>query len=337
MSKKTAAIIAGGAAAVLGACYGMGRFAFTQIIHRDSIVYTKVNESIKRKEEARKAAERAAAGIPEPVVVPDERDVWFSKQVFEEFSLYNVEDRLNLKGYLLPADEPSKVFVFCSHGYRNHGKGEFNYMAKFWHDMGYNVFLVDHRAAGLSEGKYVGFGYFEHSDSLKWLNFLIERFGSDIQIILHGVSMGSATVMMMSGDERLPENVRFTVADCGYTSSWNEYKHNLDGWGVPAFPLLHCADLACRIKAGYSFKDTDALARVKQARVPILFIHGGADNFVPTYMGKELYDACTSEKDLLIVEGAEHAMSYRTDSAEYEKRVKAFADRFLEAVETVTV
>ena len=317
MKKKNSIILkaAGITAGIVGA---VGFTTFYEIMHRDASLPEKMSKIINKQ--------------PEPVEIPsvDERTVWFNNQALEDFEIINARG-FKLKGYLLPADEPSDVYVFCSHGYRNCGAGEFHCMAKFYHDKGYNIFLVDHQAAGESEGKYIGFGYHECRDSLQWLEFMNNHFGKDIQIILHGVSMGSATVMLMSGSRRLPQNVKFTVADCGYTSAYDQFVHNAKGMHVPSFPIINVANFFNRLISGYDFKDANPLEAVKKATLPMIFIHGGNDDFVPTHMVNELYDACSSEhKELLIVEGAAHAESYPTDSVSYETLINNYAKKYID-------
>ncbi|MBQ3006889.1 MAG: alpha/beta hydrolase [Clostridia bacterium] len=316
MKKKNSVMLkaAGITAGVVGA---LGFTVFHEIMHRDASLPEKMSKFINKQPEPAE---------PAPV---DDRSLWFYNQVLEEFEIINARG-FRLKGYLLPSDKPSKIYVFCSHGYRNCGSGEFHCMAKFYHDKGWNVFLVDHQAAGMSEGKYIGFGYHECRDSLQWLDFMNNHFGSDIKIVLHGVSMGSATVMMMSGSGRLPSNVKFTVADCGYTSAYDQFVHNAKGMHVPSFPIVNVASLFNRLISGFDFKDASPLEAVKNTVVPIIFIHGGNDDFVPTRMVNELYNACSSEnKELLIVEGAAHAESYPTDSESYEALINGYSEKFL--------
>lgn len=305
---------AGVTAGVVGV---LGFTVFHEIMHRDASLPEKMSKIINKQ--------------PEPVEPPaeDERQTWFAGQALEDFEIINARG-YKLKGYLLPADEPSKIYVFCSHGYRNCGSGEFNRMAKFYHDKGWNVFLVDHQAAGESEGKYIGFGYHEYRDCLQWLDFMNNHFGSDIQIVLHGVSMGSATVMLMAGSGRLPANVKFVVADCGYTSAYDQFAHNAKGMHIPSFPIINAANFFNRVISGYDFKDASPLDAVKKATLPMIFIHGGNDDFVPTHMVNELYNACSSEhKELLIVEGAAHAESYPTDSEAYESMINGYAEKYI--------
>ncbi len=317
MKKKNSLFIKT-ACVTAGAVGALGFAFFNEVMNRDARLNEKLGRIITKQ--------------PEPAEPPamDERSVWFHKQALDEFEIINAKG-FRLKGYLLPADDPSDVFVFCSHGYRNCGTGEFHCMAKFYHDKGYNVFLVDHQASGMSEGKYIGFGYHEYRDCLQWLDFMKKHFGSDIQIILHGVSMGSATVMLMAGSGRLPSNVKFVIADCGYTSAYNQFVHNAKGMHVPSFPIIDAANLFNRVISGYDFKDASPIDAVKKASVPMLFIHGANDDFVPTHMVNELYEACASEhKELLIVEGAAHAESYPTDSETYEKMVNGFAEKYID-------
>ena len=142
--------------------------------------------------------------------------------------------------------------------------------------------------------------------------------------------MGSATIMMMSGSENLPENVKFTVADCGYTSAWHEFEHNISFLGKSEYIALYGADVFNKLISGYHFKDADAKAAVERAKLPMLFVHGTKDDFVPTRMGKELYEACGSEyKDLLLVEGAAHAESYQTNSEAYNRKLDEFIEKFI--------
>lgn len=297
---------------------GAGYITFQEIMNRNAVLAQKFGSLFV-----------GASGIPEDNSVNEEKISWFYNQVLEEFEITNKKG-FKLKAYLLPADAESDVYVFCSHGYRGNGRLEFQNMAKFYHDKGYNIFLVDHQAAGESDGKYIGFGYHEYKDCFAWLDFMRNKFGKDIQIILHGVSMGCATVTMMSGNDRLPSNVKFTVADCGYTSAKDEFMHNAAKIGPLAKPVLAAASKFNKLISGYEFKDANPVEAVKTARIPMLFIHGGIDDFVPTKMVYELYNNCNApDKDILIVEGAAHAESYPVNSASYEEKINNFAEKYI--------
>ena len=260
----------------------------------------------------------------------DERVVWFYNQNFEEFELINA-DGARLKAYYLPAAEKSDKFLVCSHGYRSNGKAEFRFAGKFLHDSGFNLFIVDHRAAGESEGQYITFGCKEAEDLLLWVKFVNEKFGEDIQIGLYGVSMGCATITTLCGCEDLPDNVKFAAADCGYTSAKDEFSYNLQKVHIPDFVIMNSVDFLNRKISGCSLDDMNPLRAVAKSKVPILFIHGAKDDFVPVAMAQVLYDACPTEKELFIAEGAAHAESYQRQTEEYEKRFTEFSERFMKA------
>lgn len=259
--------------------------------------------------------------------------VWLENYGYERHHIINA-DGYKLTGYLMRPKKESNVYVFCSHGYRNKGRPEWCYYTKYYvEELGFNMFFVDHQAHGESEGKYVGFGSFESRDALQWLGYMNETFGSDIEIFLHGISMGSATVMLMTGSDKLPENVRFTIADCGFTSALDEFTYKLENLGLPKNPIVPIMCEYNRRRAGYDFgKDTNALEAVGKAKIPMLFIHGSSDKFVPTYMVHQLFDACSAPyKDKLIVEGADHGESYLIDKEACESKMGEFIDKFLKA------
>lgn len=236
-----------------------------------------------------------------------------------------------LMGYLMKPEKPSDVYVLGAHGYTSDGRSEFCCIAQYYLKCGVNVFLPDHTASGASEGKYIGFGYYESTDCLKWLDYLKSNFGSDIKIILHGVSMGAATVMMMSASEKLPENVKIIVSDCGYTGAWEEFEYKLDEMKIPGKDiLLNSVNYINKKKAGYDFKDVKPIECVKNAKVPMLFIHGGGDTFVPTFMGEQVYEACGANyKELLIIDGADHAQSFVDGREEYEEKLSEYLEKFV--------
>lgn len=310
MKKK---LTAAGAAASL--FLGLSGFIYHEVIDSNGKVFDKIGQIVSSKK---------ADAAPEI----DPREKWLCGQSFTEYRIKGCDGTM-LHAYYLPAEKETDKFIFCSHGYRSNALTGFALITKFLHDKGYNVFLIDQRGCGKSGGNHITFGNKESKDCLLWLDFMLETFGKDIEICLYGVSLGSATVMMMTGNPALPENVKFTVADCGYTNAWNEFSNVLGVIGPLKYPILVGADIFCRLFAGFDFRDTNALEGVKHARIPILFIHGGADNFIPPVMCYELYEATSAPyKDLVIIDGAWHAKSYATDSALYEKKFSEFAEKF---------
>lgn len=258
-----------------------------------------------------------------------EHDAWCASKNVREIETV-ARDGAKLYSYLIPSETNSNIYVLCAHGYRGTRYGDFGEQAKFYHSLGYNVILIDQRAQGKSEGKYIGFGLFEAQDLIEWLKLYTDKFGNGIKFIIAGISMGAATVCIASGDSKLPENVICAVSDCSYTSADEELKYCLPHYArLPCEPFRSLANIINSKTAGYSFKDACPLSAVKNAKVPILFIHGGADDFVPTKMVYELYDACCTEKDLLIVENAIHAQSFFTNPEKYKQKVTEFIGRFL--------
>ena len=257
--------------------------------------------------------------------------LWLEEYGYERHYMTN-ERGHKLVAYHVKPKKASNVYIFGSHGYRNEGKREWSFFVRHYvEELGYNMFFVDHQCAGESDGKYIGFSSFESKDSMQWLYYMNDTFGKDIDIILHGISMGSTTVMLMTGNDALPENVWFTIADCGFTSALDEFKYKLKCWGVPEKPIVPIICATNKSRAGYDFQtDTNALEAVGKAKIPMLFFHGGDDKFVPTYMVHELFDACSAPyKDKLVVPGAGHGDSYHLDKEGYEKKIDEFIGKFI--------
>ena len=318
---KKGSLLKAGAVAAAG-CAGVSYILFDSVMNRSSKGFEKAYGIVKNN--LSKADIACIDDTPKP---KDERKAWFNECQKKEYTITN-QRGFHLKGYLIEAENPTKSFVFCSHGYRSSGCGDFGIMAKFYHDLGLNVFLVDHQASGKSEGKYISFGHYESKDCLLWLDYLKKVFGEDITIILHGISMGAATVLLMSGDACLPQNVKCVISDCGFTTMQAEFEHAIKYTKLPKTPFLNIADIYNKFYNSCSFKDVAPIESVKRAKIPVLFIHGTSDDFVPTYMVHELFAACKGEKDLLLVKGAGHANSYKTDTPAYEDKVKEFIKKY---------
>ena len=183
--------------------------------------------------------------------------------------------------------------------------------------------MPEHRGCGESDGKFLGYGTHESKDTLLWLEYARKRF-PELNIYLYGVSMGGATVLMMSDKINDPA-VKGVIADCSYTSAWDEFSYQLKtSFHLPNFPMLHTCNLICRLICGYDFRDASPVKAVSNSSLPVLFIHGAADDFVPQFMQDELYAVCPTRKEKLTVDGAVHARSYYTDPAAYESAMESF-------------
>ena len=234
-------------------------------------------------------------------------------------------DGLKLHAYLYPVEGERKKFLLGIHGYKSYARPEFGPYIAFYQSLGYSLLLPDDRAHAPSEGTYIGVGVLDRLDCVDWANWLVEQYGADIEIRLHGVSMGGATVLAASGEEDLPPQVKGIVADCGYTSAWEIFRYHLcESAHLPAWPLLPLCDRICRHRAGFGLRDHAPLEQVKRARVPILFVHGGKDAMVPARMCRELYEACGGPKEILEIPGAGHAESIALEPEKYHAAIRSF-------------
>jgi fermentation-respiration switch protein FrsA (DUF1100 family) len=187
--------------------------------------------------------------------------------------------------------------------------------------------MPDHRGCGESDGKFLGYGTHESKDTYLWVEYAKKKF-PELELYLLGISMGGATVLMMSPQAK-EYGIKAIVADCSYTSAWNEFSYHLHkGFKMPHFPIMHITNMYGRLLAGYDFRDASPLKAVQKSSVPILFIHGTADDFVPFYMMDELYNACTSEKQKLEIKDAVHARAFYTAPEEYYSSVDNFFNKF---------
>ena len=188
---------------------------------------------------------------------------------------------------------------------------------------------MDQRACGESEGTYITFGVKERQDVLAWARYMDGRLGGQVPLVLEGLSLGAATVMM-AADLPLPASVRGIIADCGFTSPWDIIAHCARLWyRLPAFPLVHLLSAYTRLRAGFGYRDCSTLDTLARSSLPVLFIHGGEDRFVPTYMTEQNYEAAAGWKRKRVVPGACHAMSYPTDQAGCQKALLEFMDHIL--------
>lgn len=179
-----------------------------------------------------------------------------------------------------------------------------------------NVLVIDQRASGLSQGKVITFGINESKDCISWVNYAVERFGKDVKLLLTGISMGASTVLIASAKE-LPENVVSVVADCGFTSAKAIIKKCIKDMHLPPTLLYPFIKLGGKIFGKFDLEETSPIEAMKNCKVPVIFIHGDDDAFVPYCMSKENYHACVSKKELLIVKGAGHGLSYPVAPDEY--------------------
>ncbi len=240
----------------------------------------------------------------------------------EEHSIVSF-DGLRLVGHLYRAECESSKYMICMHGYRS-TPDDFMCAMGFFLSEGYNILAVEQRAHGNSEGKWITFGVKERYDALSWCNYLIKSYGENIKIILDGLSMGATTVLMASGLD-LPENVKGIIADCGFSSPWDIIthvaKHDMH---IPKFPLLYFMIPTVRLLCGFGLKEVSTVDAVKKSKLPILYVHGVADDFVPHEMSVRAYNARPENSRLVSVENAAHGLSYVVDEERCKKELHYF-------------
>lgn len=304
--------------AVLGtACAAGAVTLFNRVIPRQDVLRVDLDEmaDMKKWEEYKK------------IITPNKE--WLLAQPLEHLTIQS-RDGLTLHADFLPAEYQSSKLVICGHGYTGCGLKDCAAISVFFHKLGYNCLIVDHRAHGKSEGDYVGFGILDRFDMKAWVDFMNRRFAGNAEIVLYGVSMGATIALMTAGLSGLSSSVKAVVADCAFTSPYDVFAHILKrDYHLPPFPIMNINDTMCRAKAGYGFRDYSTLDAVQATGIPILFIHGREDDFVPLWMTEKNYKACRSSKDILIVDNAAHAASYYESKETYEAKVKSFLEKYV--------
>lgn len=240
-------------------------------------------------------------------------------------------DGRKLFGKYYPAAQAaeSAPWLILFHGYRSCAERDFCGGLPFGIAAGFHVLLVDQRAHGKSSGNCLTLGIKERYDCLSWIRYVLSRAGKDAKIVLYGISMGAATVLMSAGLS-LPHNVAGIVADCGYSSPSAIIKKVLQKRHYPLFPTYALVRLGGKLFGGFDIEQASAAEAMKQCDIPVLFIHGEKDHFVPCEMSRENYKHCrSSEREILTVPGAGHGMSYMVDTEAYTHTVSAFLKKIL--------
>lgn len=270
------------------------------------------------------AIRRKPAALPAQMDENDPVDLWFHQHAVQV--VHRNRENMRLCAWFVPHAKSHKYAIVC-HGYTSAGR-DMRGQGKHFFDMGFNVLMPDARAHGESDGKQIGMGWPERQDIVEWIFDILKR-DMQAQILLYGVSMGAATVMMTSG-EVLPEQVKLVIEDCGYTSAWDQFKDTMKRqYHIHSFPVLYLASGISQHWARYNFHAASALKQVKKCRIPILFIHGEKDDFVPYEMVFKLYEAASCEKQLLTVPDAGHAQSEHTHPTLYWNTIETFIGKYL--------
>lgn len=237
---------------------------------------------------------------------------WLEKQNIEDLEVISYDGK-RLHAMLVPC-EKARGTILLFHGWRSSWKLDYSSVLPLYHSLGLNLIICDQRSFGKSEGQFTCFGVKERHDAVSWATYAAQLFGDGHPVFLGGISMGASTVLMAAGFD-IPANVRGIIADSGFTSPYEimECVIRKNFRGVPVKAVLALMGVFTRLFAGFGLKEADTVEAVSRTKYPILFIHGKADHFVPPEMSERAYEACTSPKTLVLIDGAGHGLSYPTD------------------------
>lgn len=239
----------------------------------------------------------------------------------KEFSIVSF-DGLKLYGKFYEFENGAPIELMF-HGYRGSAERDLSGAVQRCFKLGRSALIVDQRCSGKSDGNVITFGVNEHKDCLKWVEFMVSHFGDDVKIILTGISMGASTVLMASGKE-LPSNVIGVLADCGFTSAKEIIKKVISQLKLPVEISYFFVKLGAKIFGHFDLEETSAIEEVKKCKIPIIFIHGEADDYVPCEMSIKNYEACSSRKELVTVPGAGHGLAFLVGNELYFEKVTNF-------------
>ena len=270
---------------------------------------------------------------PEVNQVQADGRAWARRKIgFREVTIRSA-DGLVLWAALVPGLPGCRRWAICLHGYHDTHES-MGAIARWYNDQGWNVLIPDQRGHGSSEGDYVGWGYDERLDVVGWATY-IARKDPEAEILLHGVSMGAASVLMAAGGA-MPRQVRGVVSDCSYTSIEAEMRYLLRRWRkmpggmpLPAGLMFSALRKTTLRRAGYDLRDAAPIQAVTRSKTPTLFIHGVDDDFVPASMMGKLYQAARCPKRFLWVPGADHAASVGSNPDLYWSTVSSFVKEHL--------
>ncbi len=218
---------------------------------------------------------------------------------------------------------PGAPIELMFHGYRGTAERDLCGGVQRCFSLKRNALIVHQRGSRNSDGHVITFGIKERKDCLSWIDYMLKRFGADVQIYLTGISMGAMTVMMASG-ATLPKNVIGVIADCGFTSPQDIIRKVIRDMRLPDKLLYPFIRLGAKLYGRFDTEETSATEELKKCRVPVIFFHGESDEFIPWQMSQINYDACASKKRFVKVPEAGHGLCYPVDKEGYVQALKAF-------------
>jgi len=309
-------------AIVISAATGAAVYAFAANLFYNVNLKRQGLEGKFRKKVYDKVADKTYNELP----AFNEGKEWFNAQKKEKFTIVSKRGE-NLYADILRSKKPTDIWVICIHGYTSSPEHMGMYAKYFNGEFDYNVLMPSLNGHADSENDKVTMGWDDRLNIVDWIEFLVNEY-PDCKIVLHGVSMGAATVMMTCGEE-LPDNVKCAIEDCGYTSVWDIFDYQIKNvTKIPRSMLTHSVEMVTKLRSKYDFKDASCVEQLKKSKTPMLFIHGEEDDFVPYRMLDQVYDACPVEKEKLSIPDAIHARSNCFHPEIYWPAIKKFIDKY---------
>lgn len=232
-------------------------------------------------------------------------------------------DNLKLHGIMIKCKN-SKGILLLAHGYRSTKERDIYSSLSEYYNLGFDILVIDQRGCGTSEGKYITFGLNESKDINKWVNYLHKNYPNK-SIVLGGISLGATSVLLVNNP-----HVNCIIADSGFISPWEEINYCIKHYfHIPGIIFLPAINIFTNIISNFDLKKANTINNLKKLNIPILFIHGGDDDFVPCINTDLNYDNYHGPKELLIVDKANHGMSYLVDKNLYISTIKSFLDKYL--------
>lgn len=251
---------------------------------------------------------------------------WINEHTKEDVFIESF-DKLKLHGTFI--DNKKAVCLILCHGYHSYGEFDFSCIAEYYYKQGYKMLIIDERAHWKSEGKYTTFGILESKDLFSWIKYIDNRYCKNIKILIDGISMGASTALYVTGMD-LPKSVKGVIADCGFTSPYNIIEYTIKTkYHLPAKPLISYINFAAYVRTGVRLNKHTTMDALKECDIPVMFLHGTDDTTVPYEMTIENYNAVRSEKNLHLVERAEHGVSYLEDKEVCTQKLQNFINNCL--------
>lgn len=313
MKKSTKFILAGLGAAAVGVTAGMGIGGYISFL-----------VGIKNTDKAKmKAIERSQTQDNNAFNVE-----WFENLHPEEITMLS-DDGLQLRASFLRQPQETGHTVILAHGY-HHARMQMIPYAKIFYNMGYNVLMPDARSHGQSEGNLIGFGWLDRRDYVRWVQRAVLLTHLDEKIVLMGISMGAATVIAAAGETDIPSNVVAVIEDSSFNRLDKQFRHRLKRYyHLPSQELAPIASALTKKEAGYSFKEANIQEQIKKVKVPIMFIHGESDRYVPIEMLDDLVEAARVPSRVYLVDRADHVQSLPTNPKRYQEEIKIFLEKYV--------